>query len=636
MPKKEFAIFSTGWSSAILCDYLKGMQEALSDKEADIFLFLTYPPGAAFKELVDREFNIFNLPDLKSFDGIIVFSSSIHQQFILNPLLERCVKSGVPTISRGVEYEGTYNLHVDNRLGMIELCEHLIKDHGVKRPAFICGSSESDDSNVRFEVMKEVFKKHNINFDEDLVTITEWDNYLAIQFINSLKERNIEMPDAVICANDGLAMASVMALNELGYRVPEDIIVTGFDYINDSRSFYPSISTVDQQFTELGRKGANILWDIATGENIKDRDFTIPCKFIPGESCGCGHLRDSEADRRMAGRKAFWSRSEDNFSERKLNAFEHEIVAATNYEKLYDKCQHLMEGTQILDTDTIHVLLNPSAFKDKSHKRSGTAYAKTMNVLFTKTDGKLGSEKTFKSMELIPGYEPDSPNHLYTFLPLYDDDANLGYVVTRDSFDHIESRKCQRYQARLSMSLSKFRQNLSMTNINGQLVQLAKIDSLTNMKNRVAYEEDMSELDALIKSGHAPEFSIIMFDINNLKDINDKLGHEAGDEYIIASCRLICSVFNHSPVYRIGGDEFVCVLKDNDNRDKERLLSNMVLLMDSLRNNPTISPEKQVSIAYGCAEYQKDDKEALDVFNRADKLMYENKLKTKGKCRDKV
>ena len=103
---------------------------------------------------------------------------------------------------------------------------------------------------------------------------------------------------------------------------------------------------------------------------------------------------------------------------------------------------------------------------------------------------------------------------------------------------------------------------------------LARRDELTHTKNKTAYHEKEEELNRLIKEGHEP-FGIVVCDINNLKVINDTEGHKAGDEYIKASCTMICRIFAHSPVFRIGGDEFVVILTNQEYKDRQNLISRL-------------------------------------------------------------
>lgn len=100
---------------------------------------------------------------------------------------------------------------------------------------------------------------------------------------------------------------------------------------------------------------------------------------------------------------------------------------------------------------------------------------------------------------------------------------------------------------------------------------LAYRDGLTGVKNKTAYQETIARLEEKTRTGK-PEFAMVVFDVNNLKQVNDTMGHDFGDILIIESCKLICKVFKRSPVYRIGGDEFVAILENGDYEHYNELL----------------------------------------------------------------
>ena len=119
----------------------------------------------------------------------------------------------------------------------------------------------------------------------------------------------------------------------------------------------------------------------------------------------------------------------------------------------------------------------------------------------------------------------------------------------------------------------------------GKAMQKAYKDGLTRVQNRMAFLEMKDELDELIRNGQITSFGIIVFDINNLKKINDTLGHEAGDAYIKAASTLMSDCFVHSPVYRIGGDEFAVLLRGNDLVNHENLLESFETQNEINRRN---------------------------------------------------
>jgi diguanylate cyclase (GGDEF)-like protein len=152
--------------------------------------------------------------------------------------------------------------------------------------------------------------------------------------------------------------------------------------------------------------------------------------------------------------------------------------------------------------------------------------------------------------------------------------------------------------------------------------EFARKDELTGVKNKNAYQEFEEAMQRKISAGTAiSPFAVIVCDINNLKIINDTAGHKVGDEYIIEASKLICTTFTHSPVYRIGGDEFVVILNAGDYINREKLLKQ--IRSEVIKN---IGKKEGVVIATGIADYDSvNDKKISDVFERADAKMYENK-----------
>lgn len=164
--------------------------------------------------------------------------------------------------------------------------------------------------------------------------------------------------------------------------------------------------------------------------------------------------------------------------------------------------------------------------------------------------------------------------------------------------------------------------------------ELAHKDALTGLKNKTAYTEKTAKLDKAIAAGHA-EFCIIMIDINFLKRVNDTYGHEYGNIYLINAGKLACSVFGEDNVYRIGGDEFVVVFKDNQLSLVSDSVSKFRGMVDKFKDDTKLEPWEKVSAAVGVAYYNEGtDKTAEEVFKRADADMYQNKLAMKATRKD--
>ena len=171
---------------------------------------------------------------------------------------------------------------------------------------------------------------------------------------------------------------------------------------------------------------------------------------------------------------------------------------------------------------------------------------------------------------------------------------------------------------------------IASQNMASEMSELANKDALTNVGNNMAYERLISKIDEQITDGSNIKFGVAMFDLNDLKQINDTFGHKCGDSAIIKLSKIICKYFSHSPVFRIGGDEFVAVLQNEDYDNAKRIISDFRNYIKRNANNISISQEERITAPVGYSSYDpKVDKCYSDVFNRADNDMYKEKNKMK-------
>ena len=156
-------------------------------------------------------------------------------------------------------------------------------------------------------------------------------------------------------------------------------------------------------------------------------------------------------------------------------------------------------------------------------------------------------------------------------------------------------------------------------------------DALTKVMSRICYDSRIKEFNKKIKEDPSVmKFAVCECDLNSLKIINDTFGHESGDKYIINCCKKICDIFKHSPVYRIGGDEFVAILQSDDYENLEQI-KDEVLKMSMNEMKKPVSLFEKCSFASGFAVFDSNsDRTFEDVMKRADIEMYENKKMLKN------
>ncbi len=155
-----------------------------------------------------------------------------------------------------------------------------------------------------------------------------------------------------------------------------------------------------------------------------------------------------------------------------------------------------------------------------------------------------------------------------------------------------------------------------------QAEEKAMIDALTGVKSKYAYMEAEAQLDHQIETQSQPPFAVVVLDVNDLKKVNDTSGHQAGDQYLRDACRMICQTFKHSPVFRVGGDEFAVIAQGHDYEHIDQLIRG---IKEHNRENTRAGG---VAVACGMARFT-DDTSVASVFRRADMDMYANKQRLK-------
>ncbi|WP_027729198.1 GGDEF domain-containing protein [Treponema sp. C6A8] len=231
-------------------------------------------------------------------------------------------------------------------------------------------------------------------------------------------------------------------------------------------------------------------------------------------------------------------------------------------------------------------------------------------------------------------------SHLKDSVKLYTQGKNAEVVndIERNATGKDEISVLAMQVSSMIMELENYMQNLLETAKELQDTQrradamneLAIKDALTGIRNKTAYDNETQQIDWTIAEGKA-EFAIAMVDLNFLKRINDTYGHEQGNIAIKRTCYIVCHVFKHSPVFRVGGDEFVVILKNDDYKKRDELVAEFKNQIAETSGNKDLKIWERVSAAIGVAVFDSEiDTSVENVFRRADKAMYQNKKEMKA------
>lgn len=192
----------------------------------------------------------------------------------------------IPTISVGIKIEGVPSVYIDNKLGISSIVDHLVKTHNRKNIAFIKGPDANKEAYDRYESYKEGLEANNLQYNYKLVAPGNFTPGDGVKAINLIMETRKIVPDAIVCCDDYVAIEVCSLLKKRGYRVPEDISVTGFDDLDRSRSFTPSLTTVRQPIFSIGYMAGNLAKNILSSPE-EFEDILIDTETKYRESCGC-------------------------------------------------------------------------------------------------------------------------------------------------------------------------------------------------------------------------------------------------------------------------------------------------------------------------------------------------------------
>ncbi len=170
------------------------------------------------------------------------------------------------------------------------------------------------------------------------------------------------------------------------------------------------------------------------------------------------------------------------------------------------------------------------------------------------------------------------------------------------------------------------RQELTSTREHADIMnEMANRDALTGIRNKRGYDTEIQRVNKEIMAGHT-DIAVVMVDMNDLKQINDTYGHEKGDKVLCSLCDILCSIFKRSPVFRVGGDEFVVVVENQDFRNLDKNVEQFKACIERNRSEEDLEPWQRTSAAIGSAVYDPDkDCGIEDTLERADEQMYANK-----------
>lgn len=624
--KKKIALFTNGWSDDYLDFALEGVRKRASEDNIDVFIFLDYTSYDKTDADIIGELNILNLPDLKSFDGVLLLGNTLNNAGENAILREKILEAQVPAVCLEYALDDINCIRTESINGMKELMEHMITVHGVRDIFWVSGPHDNGESNDRFRAVTETLAKYDIPFDSEKVFEGCWSYAIIEEKMPGIISNMSKLPDAFICANDNMALAVCVVLDKLGIRVPQDVKVTGFDNLRSGNYFSPSLTSVDRCWQTRSYQAMDSLIGLMNGSTERF-DTVYNSKFDLGESCGCSLGEDGQKLQKEARSRAFLIPVERTIFDWHLIDLDESAAYVKTADAIHDSLETLWENNHSYEGNDFYVCLDQrfieSMEKDIPVPTSG--YSDTIDVIYGMKKGVSIPRYTISLSELIPNYDKDSKKtNVYLLIPLHIEDECIGYYVSLNYLQSIKDFYYNSLTRHISAGLGRARQNIKLENLNRKLAEISVRDELTGLYNRMGYEKiAIPYLDELRRSN---KDSVIMFvDINKMKEINDKYGHLQGDRAIqIVADAIRSSVPADWKVVRYGGDEYVIIGEHDASQDMEALKNTII---DNVsRSADGLNLPFKVSASIGYAIIDSDNNMENEAFFRmADVAMYKMK-----------
>jgi sigma-B regulation protein RsbU (phosphoserine phosphatase) len=263
-----------------------GVAAVAEERDANLICFI----GGALE--APQEFSVmrnvvYDLAGPRNVDGLVGLSGSIGQFIGPERMGRFCERfRPLPLVSVGMELEGIPGVLVDNSAGVREAVAHLIEAHGLRRIAFIRGPRTSPEAETRYRAYLDALKRHGLEFDPDLVAEGDFSSSAGRDAVALFMDRRRTDFQAIVSANDAMALDAIGTLRERGVRVPDQVRVVGFDDLEEARYAVPPMTTVRQPSREQGRRAAELLLDLLEGKPVP-RKVVLPTELVVRRSCGC-------------------------------------------------------------------------------------------------------------------------------------------------------------------------------------------------------------------------------------------------------------------------------------------------------------------------------------------------------------
>lgn len=567
------------------------------------------------------ESSIADLPWYEAFDGIILMPDIWYREEFLDKVLHNIRKySKCPVVCVNRYYDEFYNVTIDDSTILDEIIRHMIVEHGLKKINFLTGPADNYTSFQRLDSYKRILTQYNIPVDENRIFFGDFWKVKAREAVKFWLEDPEKWPEAIICANDYMALTVCNALTDRGIAVPDVIAVTGCDNLLVTEDFSPTITTAGMPFFEMGVEAVEKIHKHNEGLP-QQKDTIMDAVTKIRESCGCERKQYTNLSTNR--RNRIIKEMEVKENEISNNAFM--SIGLANVKTIEDLDHKLTVYSQMQEGFTAFFMCLYRQWDSYSNGNlSSHGDPCDLIMEFGLKNGKQLSKEEFAKPNLLPASAVSSEPQFYLFNILHYQEFFFGYTAIAFHSFEVYKHSYQGWLINLCNTLENIRIHSELNRLLYKLEDISVKDELTGLYNRRALETIGKKYLKQCIEGKT-KLMVFTADMDKLKYINDNYGHASGDFAIKAVAdALEYAAEDDELCMRIGGDEFVVIGMDYDEKKLEVFLQMFQRKLDSFNNNECSPYKVQVSCGFSITNPHKSlsIEECLLV---ADSKMYQQK-----------
>ncbi|MBR5973891.1 MAG: GGDEF domain-containing protein [Clostridiales bacterium] len=621
MARQKIGVFMSEITQVFQTACGRAIADLASLRDMDVIIYASYgsyssPYGRNLLSEIGKK-NIIHLPDYSELDAIIAMPSTFDITGMDNEFYELVRSSArCPVICLQTGQPDFYTISIDNRKSMYEMTRHFIDKHHFTDICYMSGPFKAKDSPERLQGFVDAIREGGIALQPNSIYEGNYWRNRGEKAVDFFMQDRRSYPQAIICANDYMALSICDELKARGVRVPEDVCVCGFDGIQEGKDATPSLSTVQITPEKYAEAAFQIIDDLKAGKQVPKR-ITISDSLHFRASCGCGEqyvcgnvediyhaLAEKEFLLRESGRITadYQNNSDIDSSLSVANYYFHTLGCETGFICFCDDSETGSSDQETPFTDEI-ILLQIMHSKNRRQ-------AEMSNLHFPRKD-------------ILPKeyFETEEPG-LYIVLPLFFKNKDYGYIVLKPNKEQWPNSLTITYVSSLSSAIETCYYEKKFSVIK-EITNLSRTDELTGLYNRRGFENALQELLATTPEEYI--ISIASIDMDNLKKINDIYGHSDGDFAISEIAWVLKTNLDEKEFCaRFGGDEFSVVLVSLGEGRAEAYANQVTEMLKSVSANTGKPYPLHVSIGT-CDLEGRDTIHIVNCMRKADEIMYKNK-----------